>query len=784
MSIGLLLPGLAAPADAAAKPVLTKLTPSSGPLRQIKLTLRGSNLRGVSAVRFGNLPGVVVGRSTATSVTVRTPRSARPATVSVRVKTPAGWSAVSKKVRYTFVAAPTLSRISPTSGYFSGGTRVTLSGKRFETTRSVHFGTQRATILSRRAGVLVVRSPIGVLGKVAVTVTTAGGATRGRGLAFEYVQPPAQSSLELTPASGAFVAADVEWVTGGYHADTGVAEPWLVGLPKGSTAPAVGRQFVLRPGDPAFPSGLAGTVTEVADQLDGSVRVTVAPSDLEGAVDTLSLDYAGPVGAPPAARAAAVEVGKAFEFSVTGPTSLFCQDPHGQAVSFGADLTSTVTDVDVDQHLDLGGLVRRPRYDAAFTGEVQTTGKITVGAAATCKIKEAWANAHRRVIPLGTSGSTLSFGPAFEFKISGKGTWSITDRTRTTFAVNAVLGSKPTYSRTARSVDSKQGGELSFEAEVTGGVSVQFGLLDRAGLQGKVLLGVSAALRAVTAPNVCVEGEVFLKLTVGVFLDALVKRWEADAFAVKLTLFRPRECVISEPPAPSGEPEITSARLPDASVGVPYAATLGTADGRPGTWSVVRFGLPAGLALAADGAVSGVPQGPVGDFPVIVDFKDASGRVTTTTIRIMVRPGPSLGGGDIQATLRWSGAADLDLHVLDPSGEEIYYGHATSESGGRLDHDANAACNGIEDDDNAVENVYWPTGAAPGGSYSVWVKVYNACDAPVDWHLSVRRNGTLVVDEDGTGDSSAYTFSLGSASARAAAVRVVAPPVSKGGRKR
>ena len=85
-------------------------------------------------------------------------------------------------------------------------------------------------------------------------------------------------------------------------------------------------------------------------------------------------------------------------------------------------------------------------------------------------------------------------------------------------------------------------------------------------------------------------------------------------------------------------------------------------------------------------------------------------------------------------------SADLDLHVLDPASKDapgIEYG-----SGGMLDHDANADCNGTEDDDNAVENVFWAPRSAPEGGYSAWVQVYKECDGPLDWHLTVRRNRT------------------------------------------
>jgi hypothetical protein len=768
VSIGLVV-SVGIPAFAAAKPAISRVGSGSGPLTRTNVVIQGSSLGNVTAVRFGRLSGVIIGRPARNSVTVKTPAGATPGTVSVLVKNSAGWSSPSDKARYTFVAAPRLSSIAPVSGYYSGGTRVTLTGKNLSTAKQVLFGRQPATILARRVGTLIVKTPIGTLGSSSVTVKTTGGVATNSRVTFEYVRPPVESAFEVQSRTGTLVATDVNWVSGGYDADTDTTTPWLVELPSGAATPTVGQRFLLRPGNAAFPSGLAGSVTEVADQLDQSVRVTVVSADLEQVVDNLTVDYSGPVVDPNAATArsaaragaAQLETGKAFEFSLKGPTALSCKDAQDSTVSFGADLTTTVTDVDVDQHLKLGNLIRKPTYDGAFTAEVQTTGKITVAAAATCKIKATWANAHRKIIPLGTSGATLSFGPSFEFKISGRGTWSIQDRTRTTFAVNATLGKTPTFTRAARSVESRQSGELAFEAELNGGVSVQFGLLDRAGLQGKILLGATASVTASSAPNVCVDGELFGKLTIGVFLDTIVYRWEADAFSVKLSILKVHGCLASEGPVFSTEPNITSARLTDAVIGVPYNATLTTADGRPGTWSIVRFALPAGLTLSPGGAITGTPQGSVQDYAVIVDFKDASGAVATTTIRIRVMPSQGLGGGDIQATLRWSGASDLDLHVTDPSGEEIYYAHPTSTSGGQLDHDANAGCNGPADDDNPVENIYWPTSGAPAGAYTVWVKVYATCGAPLDWHLTVRRNGVTIVDQSGTGDSAQLPFSAG-----------------------
>jgi hypothetical protein len=82
--------------------------------------------------------------------------------------------------------------------------------------------------------------------------------------------------------------------------------------------------------------------------------------------------------------------------------------------------------------------------------------------------------------------------------------------------------------------------------------------------------------------------------------------------------------------------------------------------------------------------------------------------------------------GDVQVSLIWYNVNDLDLHVIDPNGERIYYKNPRSRSGGELDVDANA---GTRDASGRpagltrepVENIYWPTGGAPAGRYQVFV---------------------------------------------------------------
>ena len=82
-----------------------------------------------------------------------------------------------------------------------------------------------------------------------------------------------------------------------------------------------------------------------------------------------------------------------------------------------------------------------------------------------------------------------------------------------------------------------------------------------------------------------------------------------------------------------------------------------------------------------------------------------------------------VGTGELQVTLSWDVDSDVDLHVVEPNGEEIYYGNRTSESGGTLDLDSNPACSidGLRN-----ENVTWER-SAPIGRYTVRVDYWSSC---------------------------------------------------------
>ncbi len=99
-----------------------------------------------------------------------------------------------------------------------------------------------------------------------------------------------------------------------------------------------------------------------------------------------------------------------------------------------------------------------------------------------------------------------------------------------------------------------------------------------------------------------------------------------------------------------------------------------------------------------------------------------------STVQIFLR---SLGTGDVQVTLTWNTATDQDLHVIDPSNTEIFFGNPTSPTGGQLDFD--------DQDGFGPENIFWPLGIAPQGRYRVQV-VYFAGSGATQVTVIVKRS--------------------------------------------
>lgn len=105
--------------------------------------------------------------------------------------------------------------------------------------------------------------------------------------------------------------------------------------------------------------------------------------------------------------------------------------------------------------------------------------------------------------------------------------------------------------------------------------------------------------------------------------------------------------------------------------------------------------------------------------------------------------------GDLNINLTFTTAKDVDLHLVMPNGTEIYYGNrGESDSQGHqiygLDHDSNASCR-IDNLNN--ENIFIPASMVMGGTYHVYVNLYQNCNknvGPTTWSVAARYRGVYV----------------------------------------
>lgn len=94
--------------------------------------------------------------------------------------------------------------------------------------------------------------------------------------------------------------------------------------------------------------------------------------------------------------------------------------------------------------------------------------------------------------------------------------------------------------------------------------------------------------------------------------------------------------------------------------------------------------------------------------------------------------------GAIQVSLAWNNFNDIDLHVITPFGERIFFNNRQSRCRGHLDVDMNAMGPVSRE---AVENIYWRQRAAPRGTFTVHVHHYARHDTvdetPFEVHVLV-----------------------------------------------
>jgi hypothetical protein len=125
------------------------------------------------------------------------------------------------------------------------------------------------------------------------------------------------------------------------------------------------------------------------------------------------------------------------------------------------------------------------------------------------------------------------------------------------------------------------------------------------------------------------------------------------------------------------------------------------------------------------------------------------GESITDTAELTVEQA-GLGVGDVEVFLRWTGDADIDLHVTDPGGVTVYFGNTDPVTGGHLDSDIVPGCNPDTPDEVHTEHVYWDEGEAPEGIYTARAHVFTYCGVIVPYSMTIVVNGAVAYVIDGT----------------------------------
>ena len=186
-------------------PTVTSVAPSAGPTAGGQaVTIVGTGLTGATKVVFGTTAATSVTVVSDAKITATSPVHAVGA-VAVHVTTPGGTSPTVSGDQYTYDAAPTITKISPTTGLAVGGTVVTVTGTGFVPGSTVKFGAAAATKVTYvSASSLTAKAPVGT-GTVDVTAATPGGtSTTVAADRYRYIAAPGVTSVapNAGPATG------------------------------------------------------------------------------------------------------------------------------------------------------------------------------------------------------------------------------------------------------------------------------------------------------------------------------------------------------------------------------------------------------------------------------------------------------------------------------------------------------------------------------------------------------------------------------------------------------
>jgi hypothetical protein len=219
-------------------PDVTSVSPQSGPsVGGTAITISGSNILDGATADIGgssctNYQYVYFDPNSWSVVIQCDTPSGQPGIHSLRVVNPDGQSDV-LNTAFSFIAPPTITNISPTSGNDMGGTHVTITGSEFDTGSlpQVNFGSQPAANVSVVSSTEIqCDTPWGPLGPVDVIVTNPDNQCATLPYGFTYtdsIAPAAISDLRASTGSSPG-EVDLTWTATGDDGNVGSAASYTI----------------------------------------------------------------------------------------------------------------------------------------------------------------------------------------------------------------------------------------------------------------------------------------------------------------------------------------------------------------------------------------------------------------------------------------------------------------------------------------------------------------------------------------------------------------------------
>jgi hypothetical protein len=194
-------------------PTISSVSPNVGPTTGgTEITIDGANfVDGSTTVTIDDNPATDVTFVNATQITAITPEG-EAGSVNVTVTTPGGSD--TSEEGFTYMAAPTVSSVTPSYGSISGGTTITIKGKNFvDGSTTVTIGSAAATnVTFVNKNKITAVTPAGTAGLKNAAVTTPGGtATLEDG--FNYVVAAPTVTL-VSPSFGTTSGGTTITITG------------------------------------------------------------------------------------------------------------------------------------------------------------------------------------------------------------------------------------------------------------------------------------------------------------------------------------------------------------------------------------------------------------------------------------------------------------------------------------------------------------------------------------------------------------------------------------------